>query len=180
MTRGPAGELHPLETHGMRRIGRALSRIADAIGLAAAAVASAALVAMTGAVVYAVCARAVGAAVTWPFDLEVFTAVWLAMVGAAYTARQGAHVTAGISLARWVRGPAGRVLQELRVLVVCAYLAVITWTGVVQAQKALSAHEATNDALRWPVWVAEIAVPIGAAAWLVVVLLSRRELGENA
>lgn len=180
MTPAPASEPLPSRMSGGRRIGRALSRVADTVGMAAAAVAAAALIAMTGAVVYSVGARATGAAVTWPFDLEVFTAVWLAMVGAAYTARQGAHVTAGISLGRWLRGRAGRVLQELRILVVCAYLTVITWTGVVQAHKALSAHEVTNDTLRWPVWVAELAIPVGAAAWLIVVLLSRRDLGENA
>lgn len=100
----------------------------------------------------------------WVFDLNVFALVWLAFAGAALTSLHGKHVNAGIALERFFPRARG-VLNAVRALVIIPLLLLITVLTAMQAWRAVVDHQLTFDLAAWPVWIAEVSMPIGAFAW---------------
>jgi len=153
--------------------------LVDRIAGVAGVIAGVALIAMTVAVTYSVIARLLNVNATWPFPLESFASAWFAMAGAAYTAVKGGHVMAGISIARVLPQRGKGIVMEIQRVTVCAYLLLVLWTGAQATQDAIESHEVTNDLLQWPIWIVRLAIPVGAAAWLLVmVTLPHRRLRE--
>jgi TRAP-type C4-dicarboxylate transport system permease small subunit len=100
----------------------------------------------------------------WTYDLDHFSLVWLAFIGAAYTGYLGGHVTAGISIERLLSR--GKVLLLLvRFVIVAGFLILFIWSGYLQFHSSWLSHETTVDIFQWPVWIAKLAIPVGCAAW---------------
>ncbi len=102
----------------------------------------------------------------WTYDLDLFSLVWLAFVGAVLTSLREHHVTAGIALEN-IFGGRGTLLHILRFAVVAAFLVMFAVSGYRQAYSSFITHEATIDVVAWPVWIAKAALPLGAVLWLV-------------
>lgn len=116
-------------------------------------------------------ARAVNSPVNEAFEIDAFAGVWLGLGAAAYCQARHSHIDAGISLHRLLPWRATRnVFGVLRTIMVAAFLLLLGWTGWQQFTQVLSSGERTLDTIAWPVWPSVLAVPVGALAWLVVLL----------
>lgn len=158
------------ETSGSGANGtEAETRLSRLVGRFAAWVAGVALVALSAAILYGVVLRAAKITDTWSYDFDVFVMVWFGMIGAAYTAYLNSHVTAGIALERyWER--AANALRLARFALTSLYLLALVFFGIFLTWQAYTSHSRTFDLAMWPNWVPLFAVPVGAAAWLVVSL----------
>lgn len=116
-------------------------------------------------------ARVVNYPVNSAFELAGFAGVWLGVMAAAYTEARRAHIDAGIALNRWMPWKWAQVVfGVLRLTMVSAFLILLLWTGWQQARDSIESHERTLDTLNWAVWPMQIAIPIGALLWILVLL----------
>lgn len=121
-------------------------------------------------------ARIVNYPVNTAFEAAAFAGVWLGVLSAAYAEACRCHIDAGISLHRLLPWRTTKVIfTVLRLLMVACFLGLLMWTGLKQALSALDSGEVTLDISGWVIWPMEIAVPIGAAAWLVVLLTPQKK-----
>jgi TRAP-type C4-dicarboxylate transport system permease small subunit len=139
------------------------------VGAWSGVIAGLALVVLSASILYGVTLRMLGLEDIWSFDLDIFVMIWFGMVGAAYTAHLDSHVTAGIALERrWTR--AAGTLRIVRFTLTAIYLLALVLFGVILTWQSFESHTTTWDLALWPEWVAQAAVPVGALAWLIVIL----------
>lgn len=156
----------------MRAVRRSLARVGEGclgLGEAAGHAAAAVLLVLTLSIVLGVVLRWIGVDNSWTYDLDLFSLVWVAFAGAALTAARDHHVSAGIALENMLGGR-GAALSVLRLILVGAFLVLFTVSGWRQAHESLLTHKTTLDTVQWPVWVAQAALPAGAALWAVAEL----------
>jgi TRAP-type C4-dicarboxylate transport system permease small subunit len=147
----------------LQRVSRWLAGLADIAGTGA----SLALLALTVGIICSIGLRRINIDNEWTYDLVLFSMMWTAMVGAAFTAIRDLHVTAGIALENMTRGRAAAiVLGILRFLIIATFLVLLIGSGYRQAANSLANHKTTLDIPKWPVWIAQAAIPIGGIAWL--------------
>ena len=142
-------------------INTATGRLAAATGHLAAA----ALLVLAATIILGIILRVLRIDNYWTYDLDLFSLVWLAFVGAVLTSLREHHVTAGIALENMLGGR-GTVLNILRFAVVTAFLVIFAVSGYRQAYTSFVTHETTIDVVAWPVWIAKAALPLGAVLWL--------------
>ncbi len=154
------------KAHGLHTLLDAGQRLTGHIGEGVGYVSAALLVVLTLSVLLGIAMRSAHIDNSWTYDVDLFALVWVAFVGAAYTAMRGEHVTSGVAienvLPRW-----HNILQILRFVIVAVFLVVFMVSGYVQFLDSVQAHETTLDVMSWPVWVATLALPTGALLWLV-------------
>jgi len=149
----------------MKRL--ALARFGERLGWIVGHAGILGTVALTVSVCVDVAMRWSGLDTEWVFDLNLFAIMWLAAAGAALTALHHAHVTAGIALERFF--PRARVvLNVMRAVIIIPFLLLVAVSGAIQAIQAFHVHQTTFDLAAWPVWIAQIAIPIGMFAWAAV------------
>ena len=162
---GSAGEPNskPRPKRGIAfSLARVMGGLADGTGHLAAAT----LLILTLSIVLGITLRILHIDNSWTYDLDLFSLAWLAFTGAVLTSLRDHHVTAGIALENFFGGR-GTLLSLIRFAIVATFLALFTISGYRQAYTAFVTHETTLDVVLWPVWVAEAALPLGAALWLV-------------
>ncbi|TMV83946.1 TRAP transporter small permease [Thioclava sp. BHET1] len=140
-------------------------RICDLVTDIVGVIGGLALIALTTGIVLGIGLREIGIDNTWTYDFDLYGLVWTAFVGAVLTARQGRHVTAGIALELYTPPKVTIFVRLLRALLVIAFLCLLTYAGWVEAASSYSGNETTIDVAQWPVWIAKIALPIGAGFW---------------
>jgi TRAP-type C4-dicarboxylate transport system permease small subunit len=164
--------------HGgiVRFLERATGGLADLAGHLAAAM----MLVLALAIVLGIVLRIVHIDNSWTYDLDLFSLVWLAFVGAVLTSLRNHHVTAGIALENLLGR--GTLLGLLRFAIVAAFLVMFTISGYRQAYSSFVTHETTLDVAQWPTWVAEAALPLGTALWLIAEAhkLLRKFTGSDA
>jgi len=143
----------------------ALYHASGAVAQVAGALAALALLLLTFSIILGIVFRFVGINNTWTYDFDIFTLLWLAFVGAAWTARENAHVTAGIALEQ-ILGHRGRVLTILRFVIIAGFLVLFAYASYNQMLDSFHTHERTLDVVEWPLWVPKAALPLGAIAWI--------------
>lgn len=136
------------------------------IGEAVGYVSAAALVALTLSIVLGIAMRTTGIDNSWTYDVDLFTLIWVAFVGAAYTAVRGQHVTSGLS-PEMIFTNSKTLFVWVRFAVMAVFLLLFTASGFMQFMNSLQTHETTLDVMSWPVWIATIALPLGTLLWLV-------------
>lgn len=136
-------------------------RLADATGHFAAAT----LLVLTFSIVLGIALRVLSIDNSWTYDVDLFTLIWLSFFGAVLTSLRNHHVTAGIALEK-IFGR-GKLLSLLRFAAVVTFLVLFAVSGYRLTYTSFTTHETTLDVVQWPVWIAEAALPIGAALWLV-------------
>lgn len=141
--------------------GDTLARLADGMGHLASAI----LVLLSVGIVLGVVLRWVQFDNSWTYDFDLFTLVWAAFAGAAYTSLRGRHVTAGIAIENIIGR--GTLLAVLRFLIVVGFLVLLTISGIWDTFSSWQTHETTFDVEQWPMWIAKASLPVGAGFWAV-------------
>lgn len=136
--------------------------IGEGVGYAAAAL----LVVLTVSIIVGIVMRAVGIDNSWTYDVDLFALIWVAFVGAAFTAMREDHVTSGVALENMYPRSAPFMLV-LRFIIVAGFLIIFTVSGYTQFIDSVRMHETTLDIMSWPVWIATVALPIGTLLWLI-------------
>ena len=136
--------------------------IGEIVGYVAAAL----LVILTVSILLGIVMRGTHIDNSWTYDVDLFALVWVAFVGAAFTALREDHVTSGIALENMYPRSAG-VMLVLRFVIIAVFLVVFTISGWAQFIDSVQTHETTLDVMSWPVWVATLALPVGTTLWLV-------------
>lgn len=124
------------------------------------------MVIMTLSILLGIVMRVVGIDNSWTYDVDLFALIWVAFVGASYTALRGEHVTSGIALENAYPRSA-RFMLVLRFIIMAVFLVLFTISGVEQFLNSVQTHETTLDVMSWPVWVPHLALPVGTCLWLV-------------
>jgi C4-dicarboxylate transporter, DctQ subunit len=136
-------------------------RLADGAGHLAAAT----LLILALSIVLGITLREVHIDNSWTYDLDLYMLAWLSFIGAVLTSLRDHHVTAGIALENFLGGR-GKLFGILRFAIVATFLVMFTISGLRQAHSSFVSNETTLDVVQWPVWVAKVALPLGAALWL--------------
>ncbi|MEM7226014.1 MAG: TRAP transporter small permease [Pseudomonadota bacterium] len=155
---------------------RAIDRLAD-IG---AGVAAWLFVMIGGMITFEVVGRYGFTAPTiWAEELSRFCQVWAVYLGAAYVLRRGhliriTFVTDRLGR-RWRQ--AAEAFSLLAIMVIAA---IALWWGMLITIESLAIGRITTSMLGTPLWMSEIAIPIGAALLLLqsLALLIRLTRGE--
>jgi TRAP-type C4-dicarboxylate transport system permease small subunit len=139
--------------------GDAAARMVDWLGHLAAAI----LMLLALGIILGVVLRWVRIDNSWTYDFDLFTLVWSAFAGAAYTSLRGRHVTAGIAIENIIGR--GTLLAVLRVVIIVGFLVLLTVSGVWDALSSWQTHETTFDVEQWPMWIAKASLPVGIGFW---------------
>ena len=152
-------------TDSLSRIEQALKLVTEVISVAALSVLTVFILAVAVGRIMFVPLNALNA-------LALTSSVWLAMVGAAYVQCTDGHVTAGLAVERFLKGPARALVVGVRGVLVAGFIGLLCATGVMQAHAAFADDVRTLDVLRWPMWPTLLAVPVGTALWLSIYLVN--------
>lgn len=135
------------------------------IGRAVGYVSAVLMVIMALSIILGIAMRTMHIDNSWTYDVDLFALIWVAFVGASFTALRKEHVTSGVALENLYPQAAGFMLV-LRFVIVAAFLAVFTVSGFEQFAGSLQTHETTLDVMSWPVWIPYLALPVGTILWL--------------
>jgi TRAP-type C4-dicarboxylate transport system permease small subunit len=139
--------------------GDAVARLADGMGHLASAI----LVLLALGIILGVVLRWARIDNSWTYDFDLFTLVWAAFAGAAYTSLRGRHVTAGIAIENVIGR--GTVLAVLRFVIIVGFLVLLTISGIWDTLSSWQTHETTFDVEQWPMWIAKASLPVGVGFW---------------
>jgi TRAP-type mannitol/chloroaromatic compound transport system permease small subunit len=105
--------------------------------------------------------RMFGSAQVWVFDITLFTAGVVYVMGGAYTMLRNKHVRMDILYTRW--SPRTRALMDLITLPgFIVFVGILIWQGGVRAWESFLAKETIFTAFQPPIWPVRWAIPIGA------------------
>lgn len=144
------------------------AKCADIIG-------SLALLALLLAITITVIGRAIDIDINKAYEVSRYSAVWLGMAGAAYLASQRGHVSAGIALERFLHGRPRQAVIIARFMGTALFLLLLLWTGAVQVINSFESGATTLSTTRWPIWPAQVAVPLFAFSWFAAMCLPAQE-----
>ncbi|TAN30558.1 MAG: TRAP transporter small permease subunit [Castellaniella sp.] len=150
---------------GSSRFGAVL-RVTHGLGQGVGYVSAALMVIMTLSILLGIVMRATHVDNSWTYDVDLFALIWVAFVGASFTALREEHVTSGIALENaWPR--CAGVMLVLRFVIMAAFLVTFTISGLLQFMNSVQTSETTLDVMSWPVWIPHLALPVGTSLWLV-------------
>lgn len=161
MTEHLAQASHP----GSSRV-RAVLQVTNRLGLGVGYVSAVLMVIMTLSILLGIVMRATHIDNSWTYDVDLFALIWVAFVGASFTALREEHVTSGIALENAYPRCAG-VMLVLRFVIMAAFLVTFTVSGLLQFLNSVQTSETTLDVMSWPVWIPHLALPVGTSLWLV-------------
>lgn len=144
----------------------ALCRVTGALADGAGHLASVLMLVLAGSIILGIVLRLLHIDNSWTYDLDLFSLLWLAFIGAVLTSYHDHHVTAGIALENML-GSRGAVLSLIRFVIVAGFLALFTVSAYRQWHTSFTTNETTLDVVLWHTWVAKAALPVGTALWLV-------------
>lgn len=144
----------------------AVLRVTHGLGHGVGYVSAALLIIMTLSILLGIVMRTMQIDNSWTYDVDLFALIWVAFVGASFTALREEHVTSGIALENaWPR--CAGVMLVLRFVIMAAFLVTFTISGLSQFMNSVQTHETTLDVMSWPVWIPHLALPVGTLLWLV-------------
>jgi C4-dicarboxylate transporter, DctQ subunit len=146
-----------------------------------ALVAGALVVFVCTVVFYEVVSRYVfGAPTTWSIDVSTYALFWATFLGAPYALREGAHVAVDV-LVRRAGAATRRRVGAFNTALVALFAALIAWRGGLACWDAYVYGEVTLSALRFPLYVPLLAIPVGGTLLLMqaLVLLARGSADEG-
>ena len=125
---------------------------------------------------YEVVARRVFTAPTrWAAELSQYCLIWGSLLAMAWVLRERRHIAVSAGLA--LLPAAGRRLADLfALLAVLALSLVVTWYGFAIFWDSFERGRTTGSLLNLPVWIVELAVPVGFALLAVQCLV---EMGRT-
>lgn len=145
---------------------RAVLQLSGGLGHAVGYVSAALMITMTLSILLGIAMRATHIDNSWTYDVDLFALIWVAFVGASFTALREEHVTSGIALENAYPRCAG-LMRMLRFVIIAAFLVAFTISGLSQFFDSLQTNETTLDVMSWPVWIPHLALPVGTILWLI-------------
>ncbi len=143
----------------MRRFGRALDRVEDALALLAAIL----LVFIVVFVPIDVASRYFfNAPLTWVFEITEYILLIMPCLGMAWLARGNGHVMIDIATSR-LTDDRKAFLAGCTSIVVALVCAFVAWWGAVVTLQSFQTKAIIENVLQTPQWVIYIAIPIGFA-----------------
>ena len=125
---------------------------------------AAALFVAAGAMLtYEVAARYFFVAPTrWAAELSQYCLIWGSLIAMAWVLRERRHIAVSAGLA--LLSPGGRRIADLlALLVVLALSVVVAWYGFDIFHDSLARGRTTGSLMNLPIWIVELAVPVGFA-----------------
>ncbi len=102
----------------------------------------------------------------WAAELSQLCLVWGAMLGMAWILAARRHIA--VNAVTGLMPPRGRAAAELVALVaVFSFSAIVLWHGWAIFYDSFERGRTTGSLMNLPVWIAELAVPVGFALLLV-------------
>lgn len=144
----------------------AIQRAANRLGMGVGYVSAVLMIIMTLSLILGIVMRMVSIDNSWTYDVDLFSLIWVAFVGASFTALREEHVTSGVALEN-IYPRSARLMLILRFIIIAAFLVVFTISGFTQFVGSVQTHETTLDVMSWPVWVPHLALPVGTVLWLI-------------
>lgn len=127
------------------------------------------LIAVAGLTTYEVVVRKLFTPSSWIFDTALLLYVWAVFLGFPYSESSGSQIAVDIFDARmpdWLLRLRERV-YSLMGAVLTAFVGLFSTQSVAAS---IQSGERTNTLLAWPVWIIQLAVPVGV--WLLFVRLA--------
>ena len=105
--------------------------------------------------------RLFGSAQIWVFDVTLFTAGIVYVIGGAFTLLHKKHVRMDILYTRW--SPRTKALVDLITLPgFLVFVGILLWQGGVRGWESFQMKEILFTALQPPVWPVRLMIPLGA------------------
>jgi TRAP-type C4-dicarboxylate transport system permease small subunit len=98
----------------------------------------------------------------WTEEFARYCLVWASLLGSAVAVKRGQHIAVTILVER-LPSPLGRILKIVALMAVAVILTVILWGGI---QLVAITRAQISPALRVPMSIPYLAVPVGAALML--------------
>jgi TRAP-type C4-dicarboxylate transport system permease small subunit len=136
------------------------------IGIGVGYLSAVLMVIMTLSILLGIVMRTLHIDNSWTYDVDLFSLIWVAFVGASFTALRQEHVTSGIALENIYPACTG-LMRLLRFVIIAVFLVVFTISGFSQFLGSVATHETTLDVMSWPVWIPHLALPVGTVLWLI-------------
>jgi TRAP-type C4-dicarboxylate transport system permease small subunit len=137
--------------------------------------------AIGGMITYEVTARYGFTAPTiWAEELSRFFQIWAVYLAAAYVLRHGKLIRITMLIDRL--NTRGRKLAEaFSLLAISAFALIAIWQGLVLVLESLEFSRTTTSVFAVPMWMTEIAIPLGAGLLLLqcMAMLIRLVRGEE-
>ena len=117
-----------------------------------------------------------GGSATWPVDMAGHTLVYIVLLAAAEAFRRNEHINVDLLVVNLP--PRARVVADKWAsLVVLATSLVLLWTGVSMVSFSRSINLHTSDYVELPLYLVQLAMPVGAL--LLVLVALRRLIGPS-
>ena len=134
--------------------------IATAIGRAMTAVSTALILLLALPIAYEAVARAFGHPTIWVFETNLYAFIFLGFLGNVLAVQRGAHFR--VMLVAELFGPVSRRVFDLVAHVsVLLFAVLIIASGLYYVWYSLSNHILSGTLLNVPLWIPELAVPLG-------------------
>lgn len=154
----------------MRQLLQILEKVVNALTGFAAVTGGVLVGIMTLVVSYAVIARyLVNQPVGWSEEIAIYLMIWAIFLGAAYTLKHDAHIGVDLLLSNLPKA-VRRYFHGFHHLAAMAFLGVLLVKGIGQVQLSLMLENRSLD-LDFPLYLSQLAVPVGAALLMLQVLV---------
>ena len=135
-------------------------KFATAVGRAMTAVSTALILLLALPIAYEAIVRALGHPTIWVFETNLYAFIFLGFLGNALAVQKGAHFR--VTLIADLFGPRGRRFFDVLAHVSVMLFAVLIMTaGGYYVWYSLANHILSATLLEVPMWIPELAVPLG-------------------
>lgn len=146
-----------------------LRRALDALYLAGGVAGALALLAIALLILVSVAARQIGLVVPSADDMTAFAVAGSAMLPLAYTFRHAAHIRVDLIIGRF-KGTARTALEALLLAISAAMIGFFAYAAFDQVTDSYEFEEVSQGMLSIPLWLPQLAMPIGAALFTLALL----------
>ena len=112
----------------------------------------------------------IGRPTTWALEVVSYLLVVSTCLGAAYTLRVHAHIAVDLVRKLFPR-PVQQVLYRISLLIVMAFALVLLIWGIEDVGRSFKLGDVSLTPLAAPLWIPQLAIPIGAALLVLQTLL---------
>jgi C4-dicarboxylate transporter, DctQ subunit len=161
-------------------VSRSLERTADFAAVLAGSIAGVMMLVNAVLITIEVIARNLGHPTAWILDTTVYLTIWSVYVGISYVEASNAQVRMGL-LSDAIGSTGKTVLTWFTSIVSAVFLLLLIYWSARQAAVSYSTARTTMSLLRFPIYLLELAVPVGGVLVLFQLIVSRLrpERGEQ-
>jgi C4-dicarboxylate transporter DctQ subunit len=98
---------------------------------------------------------------TWSLDYCIYLVMWGTFLGAAYTLREGGHISVDVVIKRLSKKKRTRI-RVINYVAVLLFCGILTWRSVISCMEAYQYNEVTLSYTRTPLYVPMLSIAVGA------------------